>query len=118
MSQRLRCSSYQRSGERLRGRKGQEQRLRRLKAHGVTCARCERIGTWERRQATDALPLLVVDHIVPLALGGTDEDSNTRVVCEPCHVDVTAEQFGHRRRIGCDVDGWPIGDHPWNRWQE
>lgn len=57
----------------------------------------------------------VVDHIKPLALGGTDDDENTRNLCDDCHRDVTAEQFGHRAVGGCDADGLPIDpSHPWN----
>ncbi|MDX3884043.1 HNH endonuclease signature motif containing protein [Edaphosphingomonas haloaromaticamans] len=60
-----------------------------------------------------------VDHIRPLALGGTDDDSNTRNLCGPCHDEVTAEQFGHRAPIegrGIGADGRPTSaDHPWNR---
>jgi 5-methylcytosine-specific restriction protein A len=48
-----------------------------------------------------------VDHIIPLALGGTDEDSNTRNLCKPCHDEVTAEQFGHRQKRAIGPDGWP-----------
>ena len=51
----------------------------------------------------------VVDHILPLALGGSDEDSNTRNLCDEHHAKVTAEQFGlraPRKRIG--IDGWPL----------
>jgi len=53
----------------------------------------------------------VVDHIIPLAHGGSDEDSNTRNLCDPCHAKVTAEQFGHKapkKQIG--LDGWPVRD--------
>ncbi len=48
------------------------------------------------------------DHILPLAQGGQDVDSNIRCLCEPCHAKRTAEQFGQRytQRIG--RDGWPI----------
>jgi 5-methylcytosine-specific restriction protein A len=49
----------------------------------------------------------VVDHELPLALGGSDEDSNTRNLCKPCHDEVTAEQFGHRRKVATGLDGWP-----------
>jgi 5-methylcytosine-specific restriction protein A len=49
----------------------------------------------------------VVDHIVPLAKGGSDEDANTRNLCKQCHNDVTAEQFGHRKKIAVGSDGWP-----------
>ena len=42
-----------------------------------------------------------------LAQGGTDDDTNIRCLCEPCHDEVTAEQFGHRRTVGVDASGWP-----------
>ncbi len=61
----------------------------------------------------------VVDHIDPLALGGSDDDENTRNLCDPCHLEVTAEQFGHAAPVqarGVDVSGRPTSpDHPWNR---
>ncbi|HYI43675.1 MAG TPA: HNH endonuclease signature motif containing protein [Sphingomicrobium sp.] len=50
----------------------------------------------------------VVDHIVPLALGGSDEDSNTRNLCDEHHRQVTAEQFGQRQRPTIGLDGWPV----------
>lgn len=36
----------------------------------------------------------VVDHVVPLALGGTDDATNKRALCKKCHARVTREQFG------------------------
>lgn len=84
--------------ERLRGRKAVETRRRRLNAEPL-CRMCKAKGIV--RVAT------VVDHIKPLALGGTDDDANCRSLCEPCHVDATADQFGLRRRIAIAVDGWP-----------
>jgi 5-methylcytosine-specific restriction protein A len=50
----------------------------------------------------------VVDHIVPLALGGSDEDSNTRNLCKACHEARTAEQFGHKLKQEIGADGWPL----------
>jgi 5-methylcytosine-specific restriction protein A len=50
----------------------------------------------------------VVNHIIPLAHGGSDEDSNTENLCRECDLIVTAEQFGYRepkKQIG--ADGWP-----------
>ena len=84
--------------ERLRGRAAVEQRKRRLTRTNGLCERC--------------LPKLVraatvVDHIKPLALGGSDEDGNTRNLCKPCHDEVTAEQFGHRLKQEIGRDGWP-----------
>lgn len=61
----------------------------------------------------------VVDHIKPLALGGSDDDVNTRNLCEAHHLKVTAEQFGTERKRGLggyDARGMPIDpNHPWSR---
>lgn len=96
--------------KRLRGRAGQAQRARRLKRTNGLCERClERSVT---RLAT------VVDHRIPLALGGEDADHNTRNLCDPCHDEVTAEQFGFAMATGgrgVDRLGRPIGGgHAWN----
>lgn len=58
----------------------------------------------------------MVDHIKPLALGGLDVDENTRNLCDPCHVEVTAEQFGLATvGKGVDPSGRPTFEgHPWN----
>lgn len=96
--------------ERLRGRAGQAQRLRRLKRTNGLCERCTSKGRVAIATA--------VDHIVPLALGGSDEDGNTRNLCDACHREVTAGQFGRERAKGlggCDANGFPTDpDHPWN----
>lgn len=86
--------------ERVRGAKGVAQRKRRLMRSRGLCEWCLEKG---RVAAAD-----VVDHIVPLALGGDDTDENTRNLCNECHGKATAEQFGfrHKQRIG--VDGWPV----------
>jgi len=105
--------------ERLRGRAGQAQRLRRLEAHGVHCVRCGCLGVWFVREVTAALPLLQVNHKLALAQGGTDTDDNTEVICEPCHKAETADQFGKVQSKGlggCDASGMPTAPlHPWNR---
>lgn len=84
---------------RLRGRRAVEQRRRRLAAEPL-CRRCK-----ERGIVTAAT---VPDHIKPLALGGSDADDNIRCLCQACHDEVTAEQFGHRKRVAIGTDGWPI----------
>lgn len=42
-------------------------------------------------------PAAVVDHVLPLALGGTDERSNKRALCDDCHSAETRRQFGARK---------------------
>lgn len=98
-------------GERLRGRAGQAQRKRRLDRTSGLCERC-----LDRNIVRLAD---VVDHTLPLALGGEDVDDNTRNLCDLCHAEVTAEQFGHVEPVkgkGTGRDGRPTSpDHPWNR---
>lgn len=97
--------------ERLRGRAGQRQRERRLRRTNGLCEMCTAEGITR--------PADVVDHIRPLALGGSDEDRNTRNLCHQHHDQVTAEQFGHqvaRRTGGVTASGRPTdADHAWNQ---
>jgi len=97
--------------QRLRGRAGQAQRLRRLRRTNGLCEMCLKDG-----RTTEAV---VVDHIKPLIQGGSDEDSNTRNLCQPHHLEVTVEQFGFdvaRGTRGIGRDGRPTGlEHEWNR---
>src|SRR3546814_967542 len=69
--------------ERLRGRRGVEQRRRRLQAEPL-CRDCKAKGVITAATAPD--------HIVPLALGGSDDDSNVRCLCPECHLERTREQ--------------------------
>ena len=92
---------------RLRGRRGVAQRLRRLAAEPM-CRDCDAKGI--------LTPSTVPDHIIPLSQGGSDDDGNIRCLCEPCHKIRTAEQFGQRVVHGTDENGRPLDpDHPWNR---
>jgi 5-methylcytosine-specific restriction protein A len=50
----------------------------------------------------------VVNHIVPLIHGGSDDDANTENLCRPCDLIVTAEQFKHKPKVAFGADGWPI----------
>lgn len=91
--------------DRLRGRAGKAQRLRRLQRTNGLCEMCRDEGT--TRLAT------VVDHIMPLSLGGRDTDDNTRNLCRQHDLEVTAKQFGYKKpkqEIG--VDGWPTQGGP------
>ena len=70
-----------------RGYDRQWQRLRRMKlARQPFCAECSRRGRIVA--ATD------VDHIVPLANGGTNADDNLQSLCHSCHSRKTADQRG------------------------
>jgi hypothetical protein len=74
------------------------------------CERCLQAGRHRRA--------VVVNHKIPLAMGGTDLDANTENLCTDCDIEVTAEQFGHQARPsrGVSVSGRPTHpDHPWNR---
>jgi hypothetical protein len=61
---------------RLRGRRGVEQRRRRL-AREPICRECSKAGR--------VTPSAEVDHITPLSLGGPDTDDNVQCLCVPCH---------------------------------
>lgn len=64
------------------------------------CQVCKRSG--RTRLATE------VDHILPKAKGGTDDEDNLQAICHPCHVDKTAEDEGKRVRPEIGEDGWPV----------
>lgn len=87
--------------ERKRGYTGMMLRRRRLAAEPY-CRDCKAAG----RYVASSVP----DHIVPLARGGSDEDSNIRCLCAECHRKRTAEQFGQRIKRAVSVDGWPIDE--------
>lgn len=61
---------------RLRGRAAVAQRQRRLTLEPV-CRHCSALGKTTIAEE--------VDHIVPLAFGGTDTDDNVQSLCIPCH---------------------------------
>ena len=86
-------------GERIRGHRGVALRKRRL-AQEPLCRICNSKGK--------VTPATVPDHIQPLAKGGEDVDDNIRCLCAECHREVTAEQFGHRKRVMIGKDGWPV----------
>jgi 5-methylcytosine-specific restriction protein A len=105
--------------ERLRGRAGQAQRLRRLRRTDGLCERCAGIGRWSGNGLGRTTIATVVNHIVPLVHGGSDDDANTENLCTPCDLEVTAQQFGHAAPVegrGVARSGRPTSvDHPWNR---
>jgi 5-methylcytosine-specific restriction protein A len=84
--------------KRLRGRRGVEQRKRRLRAEPL-CRLCREQG----RTTIATVP----DHIVPLTKGGDDTDDNIQCLCQPCHDEKTAQDFGYTPRKPIGPDGWP-----------
>ena len=97
-----------RATPRLRGRKAVEQRRRRLGRHNGLCWRCLGEGRWKARGYKRVSVATIVNHIIPLAHGGSDEDGNTENLCRPCDLEVTAEQFGHKHKQAIGADGWPL----------
>lgn len=93
--------------ERLRGRKAVAQRIRRLRSTKGLCERCLGLNRWKGKGTGRTEVATVVNHIIPLAHGGSDEDENTENLCRACDLYVTAEQFGHKHRVSIGVDGWP-----------
>ena len=87
--------------KRIRGHKGVALRKRRMERSNWLCQDCLNSSPRVIRAAD------VVDHIVPLALGGDDVDDNTRNLCHACHEVRTAEQFGRPSPKSFGLDGWP-----------
>ena len=102
---------WQRTGldTRTRGRAGQAMRQRRLARTNGLCEHCEVEGLVTLATA--------VDHIIPLAKGGKDIDSNTRNLCQRHHEAAGVVQFGRgSAAAGIGRDGRPTSaEHPWNR---
>ncbi|WUR15699.1 HNH endonuclease signature motif containing protein [[Empedobacter] haloabium] len=71
--------------ERKRGSAGVKDRAA-IKARDCgLCRKCGALGS-------------VVDHIVPLWKGGSDEPENKQTLCDPCHQDKTAQEANERAR--------------------
>jgi 5-methylcytosine-specific restriction protein A len=94
--------------ERLRGRKAVDQRRQRLRRHQGLCWRCIGVERWEGKGLGRVTVATVVNHIIPLAHGGSDKDENTENLCGECDRAVTAEQFGHKPKVAIGRDGWPV----------
>lgn len=90
--------------ERTRGRTWERIRARQLRRYPL-CAVCDVMGF-----VTQAME---VDHITPLAQGGTDHESNLQSLCVECHRVKTQLEQGNRL-TGCDAQGLPLDpNHPW-----
>lgn len=71
--------------ERKRGSAGVKDRNEIRERDQHCCRICGRLGT-------------VVDHIVPLADGGSDDPDNKQTLCTPCHDEKTAREAKQRAR--------------------
>jgi 5-methylcytosine-specific restriction enzyme A len=80
-------------------------RLRILKRDNYLC-HCPRCQGGALRLTTAS----EVDHIVPKAEGGTDDQGNLRAVNSACHRILTIEQAGKtpQPRVRTGLDGWPV----------
>lgn len=85
-------------GTRIRGRRGQDLRKRRLQAEPL-CRHCLAKGI--------ITASTVPDHITPIKDGGKDVDDNIQCLCAACHETKTARDMGYRKRVTIGVDGWP-----------
>lgn len=90
--------------QRRRGRAGVEQRRRRLAAHPL-CAECTKLGR--------VTPSDEIDHIIPLAQGGTDTEDNVQGLCTAHHLEKTAlEDVSHQAAANhpdwLDPSGIPV----------
>jgi 5-methylcytosine-specific restriction protein A len=64
------------------------------------CQPCKKLGK--------VTPATEVDHIVNKAKGGTDDPSNLRAICSPCHlVKSRAEAGCGAPKVQVGLDGWP-----------
>lgn len=84
---------------RIQGRRGVAIRTARLQREPL-CRDCKAKGIY-----TEAV---TPDHIVPLALGGTDTDDNIQCLCGPCHDRKTAKDLGYTEKKTFGLDGWPL----------
>ncbi|WP_372570373.1 HNH endonuclease [Ruegeria jejuensis] len=75
-----------------------KRRDRILARDGYLCQPCLRKGR--------PTPAQEVDHIIPKAQDGTDDDKNLQSICTPCHKAKTKAENSTKQQIG--EDGWPL----------
>lgn len=96
------------SPNRLRGRRWDAIR-KRILARDPICRECLRKGTVNRYSVST-----IVDHIVPLFEGGSNDDSNLEGQCQQHGKEKTARESArargikYRERSAVGVDGWPL----------
>jgi len=89
--------------ERPRGRILQRLRTRIMQGQPL-CKMCEDKGL--------VTPGAEMDHIVPLFMGGSNDDDNLQMLCVECHRKKSADDLGVRFRPTIGSDGWPISPEP------
>ena len=62
------------------------------------------------RRLTDLSVRMGADHVVPLAKGGADDESNFQSLCERCHDRKSNDDRGFRTRPTIGADGWPTAE--------
>ena len=106
-----RCEAHKREAwakredapKRITGRKLQGMRARLFAAHPL-CVECERHG--RVTVATER------DHVVPLFMGGADDETNQQGLCAPCHEAKSIREKGQTPRARIGADGWPARENP------
>jgi len=76
-------------------------RLRILNRDMYLCQVCDKQGK--------TTPATEVDHIIPKAKGGTDNEDNLQSICYRCHKDKSLRDEGRNPRPTYDIKGFP--DH-------
>lgn len=74
--------------ERKRGSSGAKDRAAIRARDAGLCQECKRNGYTRIGHA--------VDHIIPLHMGGTDDEANKELLCTPCHDAKSKVEAGHR----------------------
>ena len=76
--------------------------------HNPLCVYCLQVGKTTAAE--------VVDHIKPHlgCLKLFNDPNNRQALCKHCHDSVKAKEEARGYAIGCDVNGIPVGKHPWN----
>ena len=82
--------------ERKRGSAGVKDRDAIKRRDCYKCQSCGRLGR-------------VVDHIVPLWAGGSDEESNKQLLCDDCHKEKSALEATQKAGGGRIFGAFPLG---------
>ena len=61
---------------------------------------------------------LEADHVVPLAAGGSNKQSNAQLLCEPCHKTKTAADMGVIAKIKRQQDKFGAAPKRERKWKQ